>query len=103
MPYLRMPVGGVLGRPATASRGSRYTHLTESARAPFHAEPTQYRSVDRNIRGAMRYLFRYLFELRDRYFRGRLSEFDHEMEGASLKLVNQLTLQPWPLSAGKSQ
>jgi len=25
------------------------------------------------------------------------------MEGASLKLVNQLTLQLWPLSAGKSQ
>jgi hypothetical protein len=28
-----------------------------------------------------------------RYFRDRLSEFDHEMEDASLKLVNQLTLQ----------
>ena len=33
-----------------------------------------------------------------RYFRGRLADFDHKMEDASLKLVNQLTLQLGHLS-----
>jgi hypothetical protein len=33
-----------------------------------------------------------------RYFRDRLVEFDHEMENASLRLVNQLTLQLGRLS-----